>query len=221
MLAQPTANTNPAPPTLLRPAAVFDGQEQHPGWAVLVKTNKLRPWAGGSARVPAGARTLDLPGLTLLPGLIEGHSHLLLHPYNETPWNDQVLLESQALRVARATVHAQRTLLAGFTTTRDLGSEGAGFADVGLKQAINQGIIPGPRLLVATRALVATGSYGPSCRWMRTCPRARRKPMAWTASSGPCASKSARAPTSLKYTPTTAGEPMARPSPRFRRKSSR
>ena len=113
------------------------------------------------AATAAGVRTLSLPGLTLLPGLIEGHSHLLLHPYNETPWNDQVLLESQALRVARATVNAQQTLLAGFTTARDLGTEGAGYADVGLKQAINQGIIPGPRLLVATRALVATGSYGP------------------------------------------------------------
>jgi len=110
---------------------------------------------------PAGTRTLELPGLTLLPGLIEGHAHLLLHPYNETTWNDQVLLESQALRVVRATVHARRTLEAGFTTVRDLGSEGADYADVGLKQAINQGIIPGPRLLVATRALVATGSYGP------------------------------------------------------------
>ena len=154
---------SPAPAaTLLRPAAVFDGQDRHEGWAVLVENDKIT--AVGPATqltAPAGARTLDLPGLTLLPGLIEGHSHLLLHPYDETPWNDQVLLESQALRVARATVHAQRTLLAGFTTTRDLGTEGAGYADVGLKQAIDQGIIPGPRLLVATRALVATGSYGP------------------------------------------------------------
>ena len=158
--AQPAA---PAPTaTLLRPTAVFDGQDRHEGWAVLVENNKITA-VGPTAQVtaPAGARTLDLPGLTLLPGLIEGHSHLLLHPYNETPWNDQVLLESQALRVARATVHAQRTLLAGFTTARDLGTEGAGYADVGLKQAIDQGIIPGPRLLVATRALVATGSYGP------------------------------------------------------------
>ena len=148
--------------TLLRPAAVFDGQDRHEDWAVLVENDKIMA-VGPAAQVaaPAGARTLDLPGLTLLPGLIEGHSHLLLHPYNETSWNDQVLLESQALRVARATAHAQRTLLAGFTTTRDLGTEGAGYADVGLKQAIDQGIIPGPRLLVATRALVATGSYGP------------------------------------------------------------
>ena len=117
--------------------------------------------AGPNLTAPAGAQTVDLAGLTLLPGLIEGHSHLLLHPYNETPWDDQVLREPEALRVARATVSARRTLLAGFTTARDLGTEGAGYADVGLKQAINQGIIPGPRLLVATRALVATGSYGP------------------------------------------------------------
>jgi imidazolonepropionase-like amidohydrolase len=148
--------------TLLRPAAVFDGQVLHPGWAVLVEGDKITA-AGPAAQVaaPAGAHTVELPGLTLLPGLIEGHSHLLLHPYNETSWNDQVLTEALALRVARATVHAHRTLLAGFTTARDLGTEGAGYADVGLKQAIDQGIIPGPRLLVATRALVATGSYGP------------------------------------------------------------
>ncbi len=149
-------------PILLRPAAVFDGQEVHSGWAVLVNGNKITA-AGPAAEVNAtpNARTIDLAGATLLPGLIEGHSHLLLHAYNETTWNDQVTNESQALRVARATVHAQRTLLAGFTTARDLGTEGAGFADVGLKQAIEQGIIPGPRLIVVTRALVAKGSYGP------------------------------------------------------------
>jgi imidazolonepropionase-like amidohydrolase len=104
---------------------------------------------------------IELTGQTLLPGLLEGHSHLLLHAYNETTWNDQVTSESQALRVARATVHAQKTLLAGFTTERDLGTEGAGYADVGLKQAIEQGIIPGPRMIIVTRALVAKGSYGP------------------------------------------------------------
>ena len=155
--------TAPAPSALLlRPAAVFDGQERHPGWVVLVQGDKITA-AGPAAGIstPAGARLIELPGQTLLPGLIEGHSHLLLHPYNETSWNDQVLQEPLALRVARATVHARRTLEAGFTTARDLGTEGAGYADVGLKQAINQGIIPGPRLLVATRALVATGSYGP------------------------------------------------------------
>jgi imidazolonepropionase-like amidohydrolase len=107
------------------------------------------------------AEVVDLKGTTLMPGLIEGHSHLLLHPYNETSWDDQVLKESRALRVARATVHAQKTLLAGFTTVRDLGTEGADYDDVGLKQAIEQGIIPGPRMVVVTRALIATGSYGP------------------------------------------------------------
>ncbi|RSK50219.1 metal-dependent hydrolase family protein [Hymenobacter rigui] len=156
-----SAQTSP-PALLLRPAAVFDGETLHLGWAVLTEGNRIKA-VGPAAQLqaPTGARTLELPGLTLLPGLIEGHSHLLLHPYNETPWNDQVLLESEALRVARATVHARQTLEAGFTTARDLGTEGAGYADVGLKQAIDQGLIPGPRLLVATRALVATGSYGP------------------------------------------------------------
>jgi imidazolonepropionase-like amidohydrolase len=102
-----------------------------------------------------------MPGMTLLPGLIEGHSHLFLHPYDETLWDDQVLHEPLALRTARAVVHAQKTLMAGFTTERDLGTEGAGFADVGLKQAIDQGIIAGPRLIVATKAIVARGAYGP------------------------------------------------------------
>lgn len=147
---------------LLRPAAVFDGETLHSGWVVLVENDRIRAVEpAAQVTAPAGARTLELPGLTLLPGLIEGHSHLLLHPYNETPWNDQVLLESEALRVARATAHARATLAAGFTSARDLGTEGAGYADVGLKQAIEQGIILGPRLLVATRALVATSSYGP------------------------------------------------------------
>ena len=148
--------------TVLKPAAVFDGQELHAGWVVLVTGDKIAA-AGPAAEVamPSDVRPLDLPGKTLLPGLIEGHAHMFLHAYNEATWNDQVTNESYALRVVRATVHAQRTLLAGFTTVRDLGTEGAGYADVGLKQAIDQGIIPGPRLIVVTRALVATGSYGP------------------------------------------------------------
>jgi imidazolonepropionase-like amidohydrolase len=114
-----------------------------------------------NVKAPADAKIVDLPGTTLMPGLIEAHSHVLLHPYNETSWNDQNAHESLALRVARATVHLQRTLMAGYTTIRDLGTEGAAYSDVGLKQAIEQGIIPGPRMLVVTRAIVATGSYGP------------------------------------------------------------
>ena len=155
--AQPPA---PATSVLLRPAAVFDGETRREGWAVLVTGERIAA-AGPNLAPPPGARVIDLPGLTLMPGMIEGHAHLLLHPYNETAWNDQVLREETALRVARATVHGERTLRAGFTTVRDLGTEGAGYADVGLKQAFDAGIVPGPRLLIATRALVATGSYGP------------------------------------------------------------
>lgn len=152
----------PAPSILLRPAAVFDGNVVREGWAVLVTGDKIVA-AGPAAEIsaPANTRTIELSGQTLMPGMIEGHSHLLLHPYNEATWNDQVLNESAALRVARATVHARQTLDAGFTTARDLGSEGAGYADVGVKQAIDAGVIPGPRLLIATLAIVATGSYGP------------------------------------------------------------
>ena len=145
---------------LLKPAAVFDGQEMRPGWSVLVTDDKIAA-VGADLTAPAAARTIELPGQTLMPGMIEGHSHMFLHPYNETSWNDQIVGESIALRTARATVHARKTLEAGFTTARDLGSEGAGYADVGLKQAIDAGIVPGPRLLIATLALVATGSYGP------------------------------------------------------------
>ena len=158
--------TAPEPPrsTLLRPARVFDGTSSEPraGWVVLVTGERIAA-AGpaASVQVPAGTTTIDLPGTTLLPGLIDAHSHVLLHPYNETSWDDQVLHEALSLRVVRATNHARNTLLAGFTTIRDLGTEGAGYADVGIKQAIDQGIVPGPRMLVTTRAIIATGSYAP------------------------------------------------------------
>ena len=148
--------------TLLKPDRVFDGQQMHTGWLVLVKGNHIEAVGEPSGlTVPASTKIIDLKGMTLLPGLIEGHSHLFLHPYNETSWNDQVLTESRAERTARAVTHARSTLMAGFTTTRDLGTEGAGYDDVGLKKAIEKGIIPGPRMLCATRAIVATGSYGP------------------------------------------------------------
>jgi len=156
--------TQPESVYLLKPARVFDGEsaQLHEGWVVLVRGQKIES-AGpaGSINAPGNAVAVDLPGLTLLPGLIEAHSHVLLHPYSETPWNDQVAHESLSLRVARATNHLRNTLQAGFTTIRDLGTEGAGYADVGLKQAVDQGIIPGPRMFVATRAIVASGSYGP------------------------------------------------------------
>ena len=154
----------PATATLLVPARVWDGTntKPHDGWAVLVRGTQIAAVGPReSLNAPADATTIELPNTTLMPGMIEAHSHLLLHPYNETPWNDQVLHEPEALRVARAVNHAKATLMAGFTTVRDLGTEGAGYADVGLKMAIAQGIIPGPRMYVTTKAIVVTGQYGP------------------------------------------------------------
>src|SRR6478672_12944692 len=159
-------NAAPAgPPVLLVPDRVWNAVDNapHDGWVVLVRGERIEAVdARANIQVPSDATTINLPGTTLIPGLIEGHSHLLLHPYGETSWNDQVLHESLALRTARAVNHLKATLMAGFTTLRDLGTEGAGYADVGLKQAVNQGIIPGPRLFTSTRAIVATGAYGPA-----------------------------------------------------------
>jgi imidazolonepropionase-like amidohydrolase len=147
---------------VLEPSRVFDGESLKTGWRVVVRGERIEA-AGPSSGVaaPPGAERLELKDATLLPGLIEAHSHVLLHPYDEASWNDQVLKEPRSLRVARATNHLRDTLLAGFTTIRDLGTEGAAYDDVGLKQAVDEGILPGPRMLVATRAIVATGSYGP------------------------------------------------------------
>jgi imidazolonepropionase-like amidohydrolase len=147
--------------TILKPARVFDGEAMHQGWSVRVRGNRIEAVGADAASGAAGAKVVDLAGATLMPGLIEGHSHVLLHAYNETTWNDQVAHEALALRTARAVNHLRATLLAGFTLVRDLGTEGAGYADVGLRQAVDQDIIPGPRMLVSTRAIVATGSYGP------------------------------------------------------------
>jgi imidazolonepropionase-like amidohydrolase len=152
-----------APGTImvLKPARVFDGETVHEGWAVRVNGSHIEAVGSIASVTASAAKVIDLAGATLLPGLVEGHSHVLLHPYSETSWNDQVAHESLGLRVARAVNHLRATLMAGFTTIRDLGTEGAGYADVELKQAIQQGIIPGPRMLVSTRAIVATGAYGP------------------------------------------------------------
>jgi imidazolonepropionase-like amidohydrolase len=164
--AQTQSPTAKPPETvyLLKPAHIFDGEsaQLHDDWVVLVRGEKIQAVGRASeVNAPTDAKVIDLPGMTLLPGLIDVHSHVLLHPYSETVWNDQVAREPLSLRVARATNHLRNTLLAGFTTIRDLGTEGAGYADVGLKQSVQQGIIPGPRMVVATRAIVATGSYGP------------------------------------------------------------
>ncbi len=171
-------------PVILKPARVWDGLalKAHENWIVIVRGQVIEA-AGPPAevKVPEDARTVELPGMTLLPGLIDTHTHVLLHPYDEALWDDQVLKEALALRVCRATNHLRRILGSGFTTIRDLGTEGAGYADVGLKQAVAQGIIPGPRMVVVTRAIVATGSYAPkgsppSC----TSPKVPRRPTGWT-----------------------------------------
>lgn len=148
--------------TLLVPDRVFDGEELHSDWVVLVEGNTIT-YAGTTNEFtrPVNTKEIRLAGTTLMPGIIEGHSHLLLHPYNETDWNDQVLKESPVERAIRGTVHAKNTLMAGVTTTRDLGAEGAGYTDVYLKKTIEEGIIPGPHMLVAGPAIVATGAYGP------------------------------------------------------------
>ena len=146
---------------LLKPDKIFDGNEMHNGWVVITSGEKI-VYAGPEKNQPKStAEIIDLPGTTLLPGLIEGHGHILLHPYNETSWNDQVLKEPESYRVVLATNHARKTLEAGFTTFRDLGTEGAGYADYGIKKAIADGVIPGPRMIISSKAIVATGSYGP------------------------------------------------------------
>jgi imidazolonepropionase-like amidohydrolase len=147
--------------TILKPARVFDGDAVHEGWVVRVQGDRIQAAGPAASTSAPGATVVDLPGTTVLPGLVEGHSHVLLHPYDETKWDDQVLHESLGVRTARAVNHLRATLMAGFTTIRDLGTEGAGYADAELKQAVQEGIIPGPRMLVTTRAIVATGSYGP------------------------------------------------------------
>ncbi len=154
---------------LLVPDQVWTDGETHCGGCVLVEGERI---AAVGTRQSLGDVTdcevIKLSDSTLLPGLMDLHSHLFLHPYNETSWDDQVLKETEAYRTARAVSHAEATLMAGFTTLRDLGTEGAGYADVALKRAIDEGIVKGPRLFVAGRAIVATGSYGPARRNYRT-----------------------------------------------------
>lgn len=151
-------------PLALKAARLFDAEAgvMRTDRIVIITGEKIAAIQNANAPLPSNTKLLDLGDATLLPGLIDAHSHLLLHPYNEASWNDQVLKESLALRTVRAVVHAEKTLRAGFTTLRDLGTEGGNYADVGIRDAINNGIILGPRLQVATRAIVITGGYGPA-----------------------------------------------------------
>jgi imidazolonepropionase-like amidohydrolase len=163
------AHAAPPRPVLLTAERVWtgDGPAQR-GWAVLLANGRIEavgPLAGIAA--PPDVERIDLPGKTLLPGLMDLHSHVLLHPYNETSWDDQVMKEAVEYRTLLAGRHAAATLQAGFTTLRDLGTEGANYADVAIKRAIDEGVIPGPRLQIATLAIVASHSYGPAARNFR------------------------------------------------------
>jgi imidazolonepropionase-like amidohydrolase len=152
---------------VLHPARLWSpGDGVRDKLSVLIEDDRIATIAP-SGKIDGDAEAIELPGCTLLPGLMDLHSHLFLHPYNEMTWDDQVLKESEAYRTVRAVNHARATLQAGFTTLRDLGTEGAGYADVALKRAIAEGLTSGPRLFVATRAIVATGSYGPARRRFR------------------------------------------------------
>ena len=154
-------------PVLLKPARVFTAEDNanHPGWGVLVDGERITAVGpANTLKAPPATRVIELPDATLLPGLIDAHSHIFLHPYSEALWDDQVLKESAAYRVARATKHLRDTLMSGFTGLRDLGTEGVGSADVAMKQAVRDGVILGPRLWVVTRAIVARGAYGPARR---------------------------------------------------------
>jgi imidazolonepropionase-like amidohydrolase len=167
LLAGAAGAATPRPadhPWLLKADRVFDARSEqaHAGWVVLVQGDKIAAVGPASqVQLPPGTQTIDLPGTTLMPGLIDAHSHLFLHPYNETLWNDQVLKESLPYRTIEAVQHAHDTLMAGFTALRDLGTEGAGYADVDVQHAIDQGLIPGPHLFAATRATIASHCYGP------------------------------------------------------------
>jgi imidazolonepropionase-like amidohydrolase len=155
----------PPGPLLLHGAHVLspDGSSWLDGRAVLVLEGRISTVAPTDELRPlAEARDLDLTGLYLVPGLIDLHTHLMLHPYDEASWDDQVLHESLELRTIRAVKAARATLDAGFTTIRDLGTEGGGYADVALRDAVKQELMEGPRVVPVTRAIVATGCYGPS-----------------------------------------------------------
>ena len=158
------ASAGEAPPLFLAGGRILDaaGGGSLESRDLLLAGGRIARILAPGESPPGGAREVDLAGLTLLPGLLDLHSHLLLHPYDEASWDDQVLREQLELRVIRGVVAARATLEAGFTTLRDLGTEGAGFADVALRDAVEQGLVPGPRIFAATRAIVASGAYGPA-----------------------------------------------------------
>ncbi|HJQ71338.1 MAG TPA: amidohydrolase family protein [Blastocatellia bacterium] len=126
--------------------------------AVIIARGERIERVGAGLAIPAGARVIDLSGYTVMPGLIDCHTHVLLQPEDERG-APPVVTKSQAFRTVQGVAAAKRDLEAGFTTMRDLDSEGAGFADVAIRDGINRGIIPGPRLFVSTLSLTITAGH--------------------------------------------------------------
>jgi imidazolonepropionase-like amidohydrolase len=159
--AQSTAPS--APLIVIRAGVLIDGQSDAPKQhqLIFVRGERIEKITDGSVIIPAGAKVLDLSNATVLPGLIDSHTHLFL--WGEDPaqggYDANILKAGIALRAARATYAAKRALDQGFTTLRDLETEGAGYGDVEIKQAIEEGTIPGPRVFGATRAISSTGGY--------------------------------------------------------------
>ncbi len=147
----------------IRAGTLLDGRGEPRKAQVVVVRGRRIEWVGdaASAKIPAGATVVDLAGATVLPGLIDAHTHIFLQGEDpkEGGYDAQLLLHGLAYRAARATVSARRALDQGFTTIRDVETEGAGYGDVGIKQAIERGHIPGPRMFVVTRAISTTGGY--------------------------------------------------------------
>jgi len=151
--------------TVVKAARLVDGtsDQVREGVAVLVEGQRIKavgPAAAVVAQAPADARIIDLGGATLLPGLIDNHTHILLQgDLTQADYDEQLLKESIPYRAIRATQAVRTSLMNGFTTLRDMETEGAMYADVDIKTAINRGVIPGPRLFVSTRAMTPTGMY--------------------------------------------------------------
>jgi imidazolonepropionase-like amidohydrolase len=158
-----TAAQSPAALTVIRARTLIDGTSAaaRKNQLIFVRGNRIEKVTDASAAIPAEAKVIDLSNATVLPGLIDSHTHIFL--WGEDPkkggYDANILNAGIALRAARATYAARRALEQGFTTIRDLETEGAGYGDIEIKQAIEEGTIPGPRIFGATRAISTTGGY--------------------------------------------------------------
>ncbi|HXN23979.1 MAG TPA: amidohydrolase family protein [Candidatus Dormibacteraeota bacterium] len=167
LLATATMQSQSAPAgqmIIIRAGTLIDSKSDHPktNQVIVVRGNKIESVQdAAAAQIPAGAKVIDLSTFTVLPGLIDSHTHIFL--WGEDPakggYDANILRAGTSLRAARATVAVRNALEQGFTTLRDVETEGAGYGDVEIKQAIEEGVIPGPRLFVVTRAISTTGGY--------------------------------------------------------------